>query len=63
MTNLELTHLGVMDLIDSGVLGAARALIPGSLSDNDRTIEETFMKFAKGSVTFVPPILVMIYFH
>ena len=63
LTNLELTHPGAMDLIDSGVLGAARTLIPGSLCDIDRTMEETFMKFAKGSGTFVSPILEMIYFH
>ena len=63
MTNLELTYPGAMDLIDSGVLGAASTLIPGSLCDIDRTMEETFMKFAKGSGTSVSPILVTIYFH
>ena len=63
LTNLELTHLGAMDLIDSGVLGAARTLMPESLCDIDRTIEETSMKFAEGSGTVVSPILVIIYFH
>ena len=46
---MELTHPGVTDLIDQGALGVARSFIPGSLSDVDRTMEETFMKFAKGS--------------
>ena len=63
LTNLELTHPGAMDLIDSGVLGAARTVIPGSLCDIDRNMEKTFMKFAKESGTFISPILVMIYFH
>ena len=49
LTNLELTHPGATELMDRGVLGVARSLIPGSLSDVDRTMEETFMKFAKGS--------------
>lgn len=52
-----------MCLIDIGVLGATRTLIPGLLCDIHRTKEEIFMKFAKGSVTFVSPTLVMIYFH
>ena len=42
-----------MDLIDSSVLGAARILIPGLLCDMDRSMEETLMKFAKESGTFV----------
>ena len=50
LTNLELTHLGAMDLIDSAVLDAARSLIPGSLCDIDRTMERLFTKFAKESV-------------
>ena len=49
--NLELTHPGATELIGKGVIGAARSLIPGSLSAVDRTMEETFMKFAKGSGT------------
>ena len=49
---MEITHPGATELIDRGVLGVARSLIPGSLSDVDRTMEETFMKFAKGSGTF-----------
>ena len=49
MTNLELTHPGATDLIDRGVIGAARSMIPGALSAVDKTMEETFMKFSKGS--------------
>ena len=50
LTNLELTHLGAINLIGSCVLGTARTLIPESLCDIDRTMEKTFMKFEKGSV-------------
>lgn len=63
MTNLELTHLGAINLIGSGVLGAVRTLIAGSFCDIDRTMEKTFINFAKGSRTFVSSTLVMIYFH
>ena len=49
VTNLELTHPGAVDLIDQGALGCARSLIPDSLCAIDKTMEETFMKFAKGS--------------
>ena len=31
ITNLELTHSRAMELIDNGVLGSARSLIPDSL--------------------------------
>ena len=49
LTNIELTHPRALELIDNGALGVARSLIPGSLSAVDKTMEETFMKFAKGS--------------
>ena len=49
MTNLELTHPGATDLIDGGVIGVARSFTPGSLCAVDKTMEETFMKFAKSS--------------
>ena len=52
LTNLELTHPGATDLIDKGVIGAARSMIPGSLSAIDQTMEEIFIKFAKGSGRF-----------
>ena len=35
--------------MDKDEIGAARSMIPGPLSAIDRTMEETFMKFAKGS--------------
>ena len=41
-----LTHPGAANLIAKGT---HRSIIPGSLSAVDRTIEETVMKFAKGS--------------
>ena len=49
MTNLELTHPGAGDLIDKGVIGAARSMISGSFSAVDQTMEEMLIKFAKGS--------------
>ena len=49
ITNLELTHPGVMEFIDNGVSECARSLIPNSLCAVDKTMEETFMNFAKGS--------------
>ena len=49
MTNLELTHPLAQKLIDSGAIAVARSLIPGSLCEVDKTMEETFMKFAKCS--------------
>ena len=52
MTNLELSHPGAMELIDRGAIAVARSLIPGSLCEVDKTMEETFMKFAKSSGKF-----------
>ena len=49
LTNLEITHPGATDLIDKGVIGAARSLVPGCLSAIDKTMEETFMKYSKGT--------------
>ena len=49
LTNLELTHPGAMEFIDNVASGCARSLIPDSLCAVDKTMEETFMKFAKGS--------------
>ena len=49
LTNIESTHPGATALLEKGVLGAARSLIPGSLSGIDRTMKETFMRFAKGT--------------
>ena len=49
VTNLQLKYPGAINLIDKGVLGAARSLIPDSLCAIDKTMEETLMKFSKGS--------------
>ena len=38
-----------MEFIDNGVSECARSLIPNSLCAVDKTMEETFMNFAKGS--------------
>lgn len=38
-----------MEFIDNGTLGCACSLIPDSLCAVDKTMEETFMKFAKRS--------------
>ena len=48
-TNNELTHRGAMEFNDNGALGFARSLIPDSLCAVDKIIEETFIKFPKGS--------------
>ena len=48
VTNLELTHSGAIEFIDNGALRCPRLLIPDSLCAVDKTMEETFMKFAKG---------------
>ena len=38
-----------MDFIDNGALGCARSLIPDSLCAVAKMMEETFLKFPKGS--------------
>ena len=48
-TDLELTHSSAMDFIDNGALGCARSLIPDSLCVVAKMMEETFLKFPKGS--------------
>jgi hypothetical protein len=49
LTNLELSHPGATDLLAKGAIAVARSLIPGALSAVDKTMEETFMKFAKSA--------------
>ena len=49
LTNIDLTHPGALDYIKLGAIAVARSLIPGTLSAVDKTMEETFMKFAKSS--------------
>ena len=52
LTNLENTHPGAKDLLSKGAIAVARSMIPGALSAVDKTMEETFMRFAKSSGTF-----------
>ena len=47
LRNIELTHPGAEDLLGKGAIAVARSFIPGALSAVDRTMEETFMRFAK----------------
>ncbi len=49
---MEKTHPGANDLLTRGALAVARSMIPGSLSAVDKTMEETFMRFAKSAGTF-----------
>lgn len=47
LTNIETSHPGAKDLLKKGAFSVARSLIPGNLCAVDKTMEETFMKFAK----------------
>ena len=47
VTNIDLSHSGAKELLQNGGIAVARSLIPGSLSAVDKTMGETFMKFAK----------------
>jgi len=47
LTNIDLSHPGAKELLENGGIAVARSLIPGALSAVDKTMEETFMKFAK----------------
>ena len=49
LTNIEKTHPGAKTLLSSGAIAVARSKIPGALSAVDKTMEETFMRFAKSS--------------
>ena len=49
LTNMEKSHPGAKDLLTRGAIAVARSLIPGALSAVDKTMEETFMCFAKSS--------------
>lgn len=58
LTNIELSHPGAKELLEKGGIAVARSLIPGALSAVDKTMEETFMKFAKSAGT-----IYIVYFH
>ena len=49
LTNVEKSHPGAKDLLTNGAIAVARSMIPGALSAVDKTMEETFMCFAKSS--------------
>ncbi|KAF3859040.1 hypothetical protein F7725_021439, partial [Dissostichus mawsoni] len=49
LTNIDLSHPGALDYIKLGAIAVARSLIPGALAAVDKTMEETFMRFAKTS--------------
>lgn len=49
LTNIELSHPGASNLLESGAISVARSLIPGARSAVDKTMEETFMRFSKAS--------------
>jgi len=47
LTNIDRSHPGAKELLQKGGIAVARSLIPGSLCAVDKTMEETFMRFAK----------------
>ena len=47
LTNIETSHPGAKYLLENGGIAVARSNIPGALSAVDKTMEETFMRFAK----------------
>ena len=49
LMNIDLSHPGAKELLENGGIAVAQSLIPGALSAVDKTMEETFMKFAKSS--------------
>ena len=52
LTNLEKTHPGAKELLSKVGIAVARSLVPGALSAVDKTMEETFMRFAKSTGNF-----------
>ena len=49
LTNIDKSHPGARELLQKGGMAVARSLVPGALSAVDKTMKETFMKFAKSS--------------
>ena len=47
LRNIEITHPGSTNLLERGTIAVARSRIPGSLCAVDKTMEETFMRFAQ----------------
>ena len=46
---IDKTHPGAKDLLKKGGIAVARSLITGFLGAVDKTMEESFMKFAKSA--------------
>ncbi|XP_032227542.1 uncharacterized protein LOC116611051 [Nematostella vectensis] len=49
LTNVDVSHPGAKRLLERGGIAVARSLIPGALIAVDKTMEETFMEFAKSA--------------
>lgn len=49
LTNIDSSHPGSKLLLKRGGIAVERLLVPGALSAVDKTMEETFMKFAKSA--------------
>ena len=52
LINIDKTHPGAKGLLQKGGTSVASSLFPGALSVVDKTMEETFMKFAKSAGGF-----------
>ena len=46
LTKIDETHPGAKELLQKGGISEAHSLLPGTLSAANKTMEETFMKFA-----------------
>lgn len=49
LTNIDKSHPGAKELLMKSGIAVARSMTPGALSAVDKTMEETFMKFAKSA--------------
>ena len=47
LANIDETHPGAIELLKLGAFSVARSMVPGSRTDVDKTMEETFMKHSK----------------
>ena len=47
LSNIEASHPGATQLLENGAISVARSHLPGNRCAVDKTMEETFMKFAK----------------
>lgn len=47
ISNIDVTHPGSLELLKNGAISVARSMIPGSRTDVDKTMEETFMPHSK----------------